>query len=225
MRYGQNQSGLVHAWLGDLGNLPYNEQLQWRQFNVPPEGGIGEATIRRELLAEFADPDEITHTFKYEFDRFSRYWRSKFGWDLFLPLRKEDIHFFESLHVPTSEEHLEFEQQILALAKILPDSINNSELEKLFKTSEAKKGSINTLEKALISHFKVEETKAKELLQPLRDIQDLRSSGVAHRKGSRYKKVAESLALHKESYKNFFRKILEDVVGMLKQLQKVADSV
>lgn len=225
MSYGQNPLGLVHAWLGDLGNLPYNEQLQWRQFNVPPEGGIGEATIRRELLAEFADPDEITHIFKYEFDRFSRYWRSKFGWNLFLPLRKEDIHFFESLHVPTSEEHLEFERQILALAKILPDSINNSELEKLFKTSEAEKGSINTLEKALISHFKVEETKAKELLQPLRTIQDLRSSGVVHRKGSKYKKVAKSLALHEESYINFFRKILEDVVGMLKQLQKVADNV
>ena len=226
MRYGQNPLGLVHAWLGDLGrDLPYNEQLHWRQFNVPPEDGIGEATIRRELLAEFADPDEITHIFKYEFNKFSHYWRSKIGWDLFLPLRNEDIHFFKSLHVPTSEDSLEFEQQIQALAKILPDSINNSELKRLIENSEAVQGSIDLLEKALISHFKVEETKAKELLQPLRDIQSLRSSSVAHRKGKEYERVAKRLGLHEESYINFFRKILEDVVGMLKQLQKVADGV
>ena len=226
MRYGQNPSGLVHAWLGDLGrDLPYNEQLHWRQFNVPPEGGIGEATIRRELLAEFADPDEITHIFKYEFNKFSQYWRSKIGWNLFLPLRNEDIHFFKSLHVPTSEDSLEFEQQIQALAKILPDSINVSELKRSIENSEAVQGSIDLLEKALISHFKVEETKAKELLQPLRDIQSLRSSSVVHRKGSRYERVAKRLGLHEESYINFFRKILEDVVGMLKQLQKVLENM
>ncbi|MGB9714747.1 MAG: hypothetical protein ACPLZC_07225 [Candidatus Bathyarchaeales archaeon] len=34
MRYGQNVSGFVHAW---------------KQYNVPPEGGLGLATIKREL--------------------------------------------------------------------------------------------------------------------------------------------------------------------------------
>ncbi|RKZ28488.1 hypothetical protein DRQ26_00975, partial [bacterium] len=71
----------------------------------------------------------------------------------------------------------------------------------------------------------VEETKAKDLLQPLRDIQDLRSSGAAHRKGSKYEKVAKRLGLYEESYINFFKKILEDVVNMLKQLQKVDDGI
>jgi len=121
MRYGQNPR-LVHAWLGDLGEyLPHNEQLHWKQFNVPPEGELGPATIKRELLAEPSEPDETTHKFKYEFEKFSEFWKDKFGWYLFLPLRKDDEHFMKSLHVPVSEEPLEFDQQILALAKILPD--------------------------------------------------------------------------------------------------------
>lgn len=224
MRYGQNPSGLVHAWLGDLGrDLPYNEQLHWRQFNVPPEGGLGKATIRRELLAEFADPDEITHIFKYEFGKFSQYWRSKFGWDLFLPLRVDDIHSIKSLHVPTSEDPFEFDQQIQALAKVLPDSINVSELKKLIGISVT--GSIKILEKTLISYFSVEKTQANEILQPLRFIQSLRSSGVAHRKGDKYEEIAQSLGLSEESYINFFRRLLENVVSVLKKLQEVADGV
>lgn len=226
MQYGQNPSGLVHAWLGDLGrDLPYNEQLQWKQFNVPPEGGLGKATIKRELFAEFADPDEITHIFKYEFSKFTDYWRSKFGWELFLPLRDDDTHFFKSLHVPTSEDSLEFEQQIQALAKILPDSINASELKKLINESEEVNGSIKLLEKVLISHFGMDEAPVKDLVQPLRFIQSLRSSGVAHRKGRKYEEISEKLGLNEKSNTRFFRRLLEDVVKMLKQLQKVADGV
>jgi len=57
--YGINDCGLVHVWLGDLGRLPYNEQLHWKQYNVPPEGNISESTIRRDLMAEPTEPDDI----------------------------------------------------------------------------------------------------------------------------------------------------------------------
>ena len=224
MRYGQNPVGLVHAWLGDLGrDLPYNEQLHWRRYNVPPEGGLGKATVKRELLAEFADPDEITHIFKYEFKKFSDFWKFKFGWNLFLPLRKDDEHFMKSLHVPTSEDALEFDQQIQAFAKILPDSINVSELEKLVENPPS--GPINLLQEVLVSRFKVDKIRAKEILQPLWDIQSLRSSSVAHRKGTEYDRIAERLGLNKESSIQFFKKLLEDTVGTLKQLQKAAEGM
>lgn len=87
--YGRNFLGLVHVWLGDLGNLPYEEQKHWRQYNIPPEGGIGKTTYKRDILAEFVEPDEIIHIFKNEFEKFSQIWRSKMGRDLFLPLKKK----------------------------------------------------------------------------------------------------------------------------------------
>lgn len=35
----ENSEGLVQAYLGDLGRIPYNEQLYWSIFNVAPQGG------------------------------------------------------------------------------------------------------------------------------------------------------------------------------------------
>jgi hypothetical protein len=38
----------VVVFLGDLGrDLPYEERLHWRQFNVAPEGGVSETNFRR----------------------------------------------------------------------------------------------------------------------------------------------------------------------------------
>ena len=48
----------VVVFLGDLGrDLPYEERLHWRQFNVAPEGGVSETNFRRSFLAQFADAE------------------------------------------------------------------------------------------------------------------------------------------------------------------------
>lgn len=52
-----NRKDLVYAWLGDLGRIPYKEQLHWHQYNVPPQGGITEHRWKMDFLAEFADPN------------------------------------------------------------------------------------------------------------------------------------------------------------------------
>jgi len=232
MRYGQNPSGFVHAWLGDLGrDLPYNEQLHWRQFNIPPEGGLGEATVRRELFGEFAGPDEITHVFKDEFDRFCQSWRSKLGWDLFLPLREDDEHYFKTLHIPTLQDPLEFDEQIQALAKILPDSINRKELTKLTgigqdelvkRTGKPNPGSIDLLEESFVSYFTTEKAKAKDIVEPLRSIQSLRSAGPAHRRGDEYDRVVRRLGLSNEDYKSIVEHLFQAVIGMFRDLQEAA---
>jgi len=236
MRYGLNPSGLVHAWLGDLGQyLPHSEQLHWKQFNVPPEGGLGLATIKRELLAEPAESDDLTHAFKYEFKKFSEVWKESLKWYLFLPLRKDDEHFMKSLHVPLSEDPLEFDQQIQALAKILPDSINVSEIKKRLGPAlseeeikkhfniqrEGKISPITWLEAFIVFYFRKNKNFARKITKPLRYIQELRSASVAHRKGHKYDKTARKLGLEKSSRIKFFKKILEKVIETLHQLQNM----
>ena len=49
------EEGLIQVWLGDLGRIPYKEQLHWRQFNVPPQrnyhrGIAGFVILWRSLL-------------------------------------------------------------------------------------------------------------------------------------------------------------------------------
>lgn len=232
IRYGQNELGLVHAWLGDLGEyLPYNEQLHWRQYNIPPEGGISKITIKRELFAEPAEPEDETNKFKYEFHKFQEHWKSKFGWFLFEPLNDDDKHYFVSLHTPTTEEQLEFEHQILALAKILPDSINVSKIKEFIGLSEENVkrllnvpesndiGKIHWLTAMLIYKFKIDEMKAKEIVRPLKIIQDIRSSATAHRKGDRFERIKRKLELPGKSYSDYFRELLRDIIEMFQKLE------
>jgi hypothetical protein len=236
MHYGQNPLGLVHAWLGDLGEyLHHNEQLHWKQYNVPPEGGLGPATIKRELLAEPSEPDETAHKLKYEFEEFSEVWAKKFGWHLFLPLENEDKHFMKSLHIPVSENPLEFDQQILALAKILSDSINVSEIKKTIKVGDEEVKNhfgiaddhippITWLEALLIFFFKENDENAREITKPIRIIQKLRSVSAAHRKGQRYSVVSRELGLDKCSRVHYFKDLLENITKTLKRLKKYCKS-
>ena len=220
--YGINDCGLVHVWLGDLGRLPYNEQLHWKQYNVPPEGNISESTIRRDLMAEPTEPDDIVDIFKNTFKNFNDFWKAKFGWYLFLPLKEEDTHYLKNLHVPTSEEPLEFEQQILALSKILQESINIPELRKLIGGSKEK--GINLLRDVLISYFGVDKSHAEDIVKPLRVVQEIRSSGVAHRKGDGYGKICKKLELDKKSNAKFFEECLKEIIKMFEQLQELLNN-
>ncbi len=119
-----------------------------------------------------------------------------------------------------SDDPLEFEHQILALSKILNDSINVKELKNFIVDSRDIKGPINLLEKVLIDYFNIKEEKVKNMLQPLRYIQKLRSFGVAHRKGSSYEDLAKCLEIYEKSYKDLFEDLLKQIVNMLKELQK-----
>lgn len=44
------EEDLIHAWLGDLGRIPYNEQVYWQEFNMAP----GEGFTRARLIRNFA---------------------------------------------------------------------------------------------------------------------------------------------------------------------------
>jgi len=221
MRYGQNSQRIVHAWLGDLGrDLPHEEQLHWRQFNIPPEGGIGEVTWKRELAAEFANPIEPTLRLKFELERFSRQWQEQFGWDVFLPLRDEDEHVLRAFHVPLTEDPGEFDQQVLYLAKILSDSINVKELRKLCTEPEEEK--IKSLERALADHFSIDEDEAKELVEPLWLMQRMRSSASAHRRSKDFQKTARRLGLADSTNEDFVNSL---VLGALKLIERMRELV
>lgn len=120
-----NHPEYVIVFLGDLGStLPHSEQLYWKSFNVLPDGGISKVNFRRSFLAQFADPERPDLFFKYMFESFTRRWREHFGWDFFIPLSEKDAHFYRTLRVPLSNDQAEFDSQVLALTKILIDSIN-----------------------------------------------------------------------------------------------------
>lgn len=205
----------VIAWLGDLGrDLPYEEQLHWRSQNIPPTGGVSKTFFRRQILAQFADSDRPEHVFQQKYQNLAAVCRDCIGWSLLLPLTAEDAHHLQSLRIPSTDEQKDFDDLVQALTKILIDSLNEKALNALIpsQTLGAIKGSISRLEFAFrargVSGFEPH-------IAFLRNLQELRSSGTAHRKGSNYRKIADEFQVDSRNLRAVFSGILAKALNLL----------
>ncbi len=209
----------VVAWLGDLGrDLPHEEQLHWRGQNIPPCGQMSDVFFRRQLQCEPAESKQPDLVFKQVFPEFCAKSQKRLGWSVFLPLADADRHCFSALRIPASNEHKEFDELVGALTKVLVDSLNEAELNKLLDPPQAKalRGSIARLEAV----FERQNAAGyKDHIQFLRDLQNLRSTGSAHRKGTEYKKVAERFKIGAVRLPQVFKGILAKCLTLLEYLE------
>jgi hypothetical protein len=210
-----DERGYVYAFLGDLGrDLPESQHTHWRSFNVVPVPRRSSTNFRRSFMGEFADATRGDLVFKATFSEFQARWEKHFGWPLFRPLSREDAHCLTALRIPVSDEQHEFDTQVMYLTKILVDSINENQLEKEITLVPNLKG-IRKLEEFL---------QAKGFsdvgphVQFLRELQDIRSSGTAHRKGRNYKKIAGKLGIGERDLREIFEGLLRKGTSMLKAL-------
>ncbi len=208
---------IVCAWLGDLGrDLPYSEQTHWHQYNVPPTGGVSKTYFARQLGAQFTDSDRPEHTFKQSYDDLQKASQTHLGWQWLLPLRTADEHHLQSLRIPATDEQRDFDGLVLSLAKILIDSLNEESIRKLIPCERREafkdKRGIMLLEAALhLNNFEGAETH----IAFLRKLQNLRSSGSAHREGRTYLKIAAYFDVENQSLRHVFANILNSASDTL----------
>lgn len=207
----------VAVFLGDLGrDLPYEERLHWRQFNIPPEGGISETNFRRSFLAQFTEPKAADLVFRDEYERFSADWTVKFGWPFFLPLAPGDAHLADIIRIPVTNSQGELDEQVLCLTKLLVDSLNEREFAKAVTSlPEGAKG-IAKLD-AFFQASGYEDGEA--IVQFLKDLQLLRSTGSGHRKGSAYDKTVAKLGVDPRRKPDTVARLLEEGVAMIRALR------
>lgn len=93
------------------------------------------------------------------------------------------------------DNQAEFDTQLVALTKILVDSINEKEITKDLKTLKENDKGITKLEKFFV---KRDLGGFESYIKFLRVLQDLRSKSAARRKGSNYDKLIEDLQLENE---------------------------
>ncbi len=220
MRIDNDHPDRVVAWLGDLGrDLSEEERHHWKHYNILPEGPpISRTAYLRNIRGMFADPEMPDLTFKHEYPRFKERWKKQFGWELFLPLRDEDKHVFNILRIPLSDNIAEFDDQVLALAKLLVDSLNEKELAtRLSGGSKPNEKGIAKFERWL------QEQKATGFeghIKFLRKLQALRA-GSAHRKGDEYKKAADYFEIGQYDLPKVFRNILTHALALLSFLNSL----
>ncbi|MEI6341565.1 MAG: hypothetical protein WCR07_06385 [Verrucomicrobiota bacterium] len=207
LRMDNDHTHVVVVFLGDLGrDLSEAERNYWLSFNIAPEGRtISQTTFKRGFLAQFADPEKPDLVFKHEYNYFNRTLRESGGWDFFLPLHDDDQHFLTGLRLLSKDNQAEFDSQLIALTKVLVDSLNEKEIAKGLTTLAENDKGITKLEK-----FFVERGAGgyEPHVKFLRVLQDLRSKSAAHRKGSSYEKLTADLQMADEGQQKVFEALL-----------------
>jgi len=230
LRMDNSNKDYVMIFLGDLGHLSNKEQKHWKQHNTITDGKMSQSCFQRGFMAEFCDPDTADLYFKQKFKVFQEKWYTKYGWHLFLPLNKEDEHYYQTLRIPTKESQKEFDELVQALAKIIIDSINIKELKKNLVSEESEED----VRKSVKSEFLLKkndqsiEVFKKYLVQNhnfyfpdmfcfLKSLQDLRSTGSAHRKGDNYENTKKKFGLN-NNFKDVFENILTECIKIVNTL-------
>ncbi len=205
----------VCAWLGDLGrDLPYQEQMYWRTYNIPPQGYVSETYYRRQILGQFTDSDRPEHLFTTLYNCLQKECEKSLGWQILLPLDSGDDYHIKSIRIPATNEQRDFDELVLGLTKLLIDSLNENEFKKLIPENDrqSSRGSISLLEDAL---------KASNIagvgphIEFLRKLQNLRSCSSAHRKGSNYRKIANDFGLENQNLNSVFAMIMNKALSLL----------
>jgi hypothetical protein len=213
----------VVVFLGDLGgDLPYEERLHWRQFNIAPGGGVSGTNFRRSFLCQFVDAQAPDLTFRQEYAAIVRDWENLYGWPLLLRPSTGDAHLLDTVRIPVTNSQTELDEQIGCLAKLLVDSLNEKEL-------AARAGVLDEGAKGIrkLDGF-LENTKfpqRQSFIQLLRDLQTLRSTGSAHRKGSAYEKISAKLGIDPTKKADVVRRLLEEATkGLYSMRQHYCES-
>lgn len=233
LRMDNSHNNIVAVFLGDLGHLSNDEQKYWKLYNIS-DGKISASSFKRNFMAEFCDPDSADLFFKQAFKMFQENWHKHFGWYLFLPLKKGDEHFFDTLRIPTKESQQEFDGLVQSITKIMIDSINTKEIKKFMVKDTDTEESKNLVKKEfvlitqgenkdppidiLMKYFaQAHKVQFPEMKVFLKNLQKLRSTGSAHRKGDDYEKIKEKFKLD-NNFKETFEKILIECIKILNTL-------
>lgn len=207
LRMDNDHTDVVVVFLGDLGrDLSEGERNYWLSFNIAPEGRkISQTTFKRGFLAQFADPEKPDLVFKHEYNHFNHEFRETSGWDFFLPLHADDGHFLTGLRLLSKDNQAEFDSQLIALTKVVVDSLNEKAIAKGLTTLAKDEKGITKLEK----FFKERGAVGFEPhVKFLRVLQDLRSKSAAHRKGSSYEELIADLQMADEGQQKVFAALL-----------------
>lgn len=201
----------VVVWLVDLGRrLPHKEQLHWKSHNIPSTTGASETYLRRTIFAQPTDSVRPEHIFQRRYKELREACQNYLGWQLFLPLERNDKYRFQGIRVPSFNSQKEFDELVIDLTMVLIESLNTKKLRELI--SKAEQQSIKLLA-ATLKVCKV--TNADKHIDFLQKLQHLRSRGSAHRKDEDYKQALAHFKDEGDDLMATFENILRKSVAFL----------
>lgn len=119
-----NKENKVIAWLGDLGRIPYKEQLYWKQENIPPKGDIEQNFVNQQLNNMFVNsilPERWIFTLIKQVNEQAI---RKYSDCFFNNLSIADKSLESAFILPVNNNINEYKEFLIQFCKIIVESIN-----------------------------------------------------------------------------------------------------
>ena len=160
------------------------------------------------------DDDGLEYLFKRKYSELQKVWAQSWGWRLHREPAKQDAGAIKRLRVPLNETEVEFKQQLLNLAVVLVEFLNEKCIVKQCPEAKDEKGGISKLE-YFLKHYSYPHVERD--ISVLRTVQTMRSRIAAHASGSNGQKYLDK-QLNGKTTQEYFVLLLEKVVTMLDSL-------
>lgn len=213
-----NTPGFVMVFLGDIGrDIPSTHWPHWLAYNVPPTGHMSESHFRRSFLGQWVESESPEHLFKIAYRDLQNAWRDRYGWCLYREDDPQVSSTLQRLRIPLNETETEFRDQLLNLALILVDPLNEKKLTAELPKIENEKG-IAKLKRYLEDQSYAHTERDIALLKK---IQKMRSLIAAHASGSSGQSLMEK-ELTDSSSQQYIAETMMQATQMMRDLVELA---
>lgn len=215
--YDMNEAGQVHTYLCYLGDLPYKEQLHWKQFNEKPKVGQSERSIRTDFLGEWDESFDPLRNLK---ERVNELRSDSYPW---WQLRGGDATL-NKVTYPNSESRDEWTDEIMNLDQLLVEGFDEKSLRSIANNLGCENvkdlRSLKLIE-AILCKIGCSEDRAKNAMGPFHDLHNLRSKVRGHVAGSEAEQIHEETLMRFRTYKGHFASLCESCNKSIEFLMQV----
>lgn len=212
--YHINKAGQVHAYICDLRNLPYEEQLYWRGFNEEPRSGISEQAFTNDFEGRAWSSLNPFQNLRHKLRNLKVEWWS---------LQDEDL--LEKVTLPVANNKDEWAEACMNVSKLVIEGLSKKYIKKhLRENSQAvdnQHGSIRMFEQALSYHY---EDEGDQKLSAMKNLQAIRSKVRGHTAGSEGRElIDDALRLH-ENFTSHFQFMCNEILQELERIEDMLDN-
>lgn len=211
--YDMNEAGQVHAYIGDLASLPYEEQLYWQSFNEWPKGMISKRAHQTDIVGDwdlsYEPLSELKHTISKMEKTPPAWWKPR------------GTALSDAVRYPATDSIKEWGDEVLALDQYLVEGFLQKPLGEIAQVGgrsiEPKWASLRLLQEALVAKGATEE-QAKSLVHPMQKLHALRTEVRGHASTEKKKKAISEARANHGSLRAHFTQIVTECEKAMAQI-------
>ncbi|MEJ1461816.1 MAG: hypothetical protein RPU15_00870 [Candidatus Sedimenticola sp. (ex Thyasira tokunagai)] len=208
-----NDAGQVHTYLIYLSNLPYEEQLHWKQYNEKPKAPLSERAITTDFEGQFHDGYDPLPSLKRKLEKLNS---KRVGW---WTLRDQNAP--NKVHYPYTASRDEWADEILNLDQLVVEGLEEKWLrnkaKELGRNPDIKLRGLKLTEECLVA-VGFDDDHAHQLMSPFHEIHNLRSILKGHASGREAEKIRKESLQKFGSFRQHFEYLCSECDNSLETI-------